>query len=341
MKIISIHSELKNIPLKTPFITALRRVENVEFVRVTLVCENGLEAIGEAPATKAITGEGLEDILHSIESIKDKLIGLNPKEALEIVHSSKIGSSAKASLDMALVLFLAQERKQTLFEYFGANKVNILQTDITISLKNQSLMLEDSISAVKNKMNILKVKLGSDISHAIEVTKSIAQKLPEAQLIIDANQAWSLEDTLEYIQAMKDVNIELIEQPVVASDIKSLKIITQKSHIPILADETVFTLEDAKKVIESQSADMINIKLMKCGGLTKAVEILEYAKLKNVKCMLGSMLEGPYSINAALHLALAYTDVIKYIDLDSPLLYKEPSNELDFTFKASMIEYKE
>ena len=86
---------------------------------------------------------------------------------------------------------------------------------------------------------------------------------------------------------------------------------------------------------------MINIKLMKCGGLTKAVEILEYAREKNVKCMLGSMLEGPSSINVALHLAMAYSDVISYIDLDSPLLYKEKSLELDFNFNGCKITYNQ
>ena len=139
---------------------------------------------------------------------------------------------------------------------------------------------------------------------------------------------------------MKDIKIELIEQPVIADDLAGLKKITQISPIAILADEAVFSLEDARRVVESKSADMINIKLMKCAGVTKAVEILEYAREMGVSCMLGSMLEGPYSINVALHLAMVYSDVIKYIDLDSPLLYKEPSDELEFEFRASKILYK-
>ncbi len=339
MRLNSITTELRLIPLKTPFITALRRVENVEFVRVTLACENGLIAIGEAPATKAITGEGLEDILNSITKIKNELISHMPEKTLEILHNSKIGSSAKAALDMALVSLLAQEKNQPLFKYFGAKEPIVLKTDITISLKNPHAMLEDSVLACGSGMDILKVKLGEDIPHAIEVTKLISEKNPHAKIVIDANQAWSVQNSLEYIEAVKECNLELIEQPVIASDIDGLKTITQNSHIPILADESVFTLEDAKKVIESKSADMINIKLMKCGGLTKAVEILEYARKKNIKCMLGSMIEGPYSINYALHLAMAYSDVIKYIDLDSPILYKEPSSELEFKFRGCEIVY--
>jgi L-alanine-DL-glutamate epimerase-like enolase superfamily enzyme len=191
--------------------------------------------------------------------------------------------------------------------------------------------------AFESGMDILKVKLGSDIVHAVEVTKLLCEKLPKAKLLIDANQAWSREASLEYINAVKHLSLELIEQPVVAQDLDSLKIIKEQSQIPILADEAVFTLADVKKVVSTKSADMINIKLMKCGGVSRAIEILEYAREEGIICMLGSMLEGPHSINAALYLAFNYRDVIKYVDLDSPLLYKTPSDMLDFTYDEATI----
>jgi L-alanine-DL-glutamate epimerase-like enolase superfamily enzyme len=145
---------------------------------------------------------------------------------------------------------------------------------------------------------------------------------------------------MEFIDATLDAKLELIEQPVKADELHELRCITNYSHVPILADESVFTLEDAKAIVEYACADMINIKLMKCGGVTKAIEILEFARKNSVKCMLGSMLEGPISINAALDLAMEYSDVIAYIDLDSPLLYKEPSSELEFDFNGCEINRK-
>lgn len=348
MKIVSIETEIKKIPLKTPFITALRHVENVEFVRVTFTCDDGSVGIGEAPATKAITGEGIEEILESIASVKTFLNFHMPSSALEILHDSKtkkfaiknIGSSAKAALDMALHSLIAQSQNLAMYKYFGLDVPIPLQTDITISLNDTQTMVEDAKKAFKDGMWILKIKLGADIAHAVEVTKEIAKQLPEAQLIIDANQAWHVEDSLRFIDSLKDVKIELIEQPVKAQDLEGLKTITEYSNIPILADEAVFTLEDAQKVVATKSANMINIKLMKCGGVTKAIEILHFCRENGVKCMLGSMLEGPCSINIALHLAMAYSDVIKYIDLDSPLLYKEPSDELEFQFDGCNIRYR-
>lgn len=340
MKITNIKTEVKQIELKTPFKTALRTATHVEFVRVHVTSDSGFVGVGEAPATKAITGEDIEDILSSINSVKKLFLGLAPKEALDILHTTKIGSSAKAALDMAFVHLLSQEAKKPLYGYFGATDLTPLKTDVTISLNDANVMLNDAKKAYDNAMTILKVKVGKDIEHAIEVVKQISKELPYAEILVDANQAWSLEDSLLFIQNMKDVKIELIEQPVIASDLEGLKKITQLSHIPILADEAAFGLKDVKAVVESQSANMINIKFMKCGGVTKAIEILEYAREKKVTCMLGSMLEGPYSINMALHLSFAYRDVIKYIDLDSPLLYKEPSDELDFEFSGCEISLK-
>ncbi len=332
MIIKNISTEVKYIPLKTPFITALRRVNTIEFIRVHIVCDQGEVGIGEAPATMAITGEDISIILESIQKVKDTLIGLEIKKALEVLHEQSIGSSAKAALDMALMSILG---------FFKLEDTSFIQTDITISLNCVETMLSDAKKACENGMSILKVKLGSDIKHAIEVTQKLSLGFPKAQLLIDANQAWSLDESLIYVNAIENINIELIEQPVIAEDLSSLKLVREATKIPILADEATFTLQDVKKVLQTKSADMINIKLMKCGGVSKAVEILEYARKNSIKCMLGSMLEGPYSINAALYLAFNYRDVIEYVDLDSPLLYKEASDELDFIFSGSKISAKD
>ncbi len=337
MKIIEIQTQIELIELKTPFITALRTARHVEFVRVRMACANGTFAYGEAPATKAITGEDCESILESIAAFKEKLISRIPEDALRILHKSAMKSSAKAALDISLVSLIAQEQGKKPYEYFGAVTLEPIQTAITISLNNPHAMLGDAKKAYDSGMWILKVKVGADIAHAVEILTAIAKEVPHAKILVDANQAWDVQSTFKFIDAVKDLKIELIEQPVIASDLTGLKTITEYSHIPILADEAVFSLEDVKRVVESKSADMINIKLMKCGGVSKAAEIFEYARKNGIKCMLGSMLEGPYSINIALHLAMAYRDVLWHVDLDSPLLYKEMPDTLDFEFHGCEI----
>ncbi|WP_457745401.1 dipeptide epimerase [Sulfurimonas sp.] len=331
MHITDIQTSIQNIPLKTPFITALRRVENVSFIRVKIFYDNGSYSYGEAPATKAITGETLQSIESSIKELSPKLIGLGLQDALELIHVQTIGSSAKAALDIALCDVLYN---------FNVQDTEPIQTDITISLNTTEIMLEDAKEALCDGMDILKIKLGSDIEHAIYTTQLLAKNLSGAKLLIDANQAWSFNEALYYIENTRELRLQLIEQPVVAKDLDSLKKLRKISHTPILADEAVFTLEDVKLVMEGGYADMINIKLMKCGGVSKAIEILEYARENKIICMFGSMLEGPYSINAAVQLALMYRDVVRYIDLDSPLLYKNANKHFACTINKSTYRLK-
>ncbi len=319
MIIKNISTEIIKIPLKTPFITALRKVTNVEFVRVKIACKNNILSYGEAPATKAITGEDLESIIKTIEESKKLFFEKSPQICLEILDKLKIGSSAKAALNMAfynLVIPMNYEKNSK------------IKTAITISLNEKQKMCDDAILAKRDGLNILKLKFGDDILHAIDLTKTIKKLNPNAKILIDANQAWDVQKSKKFLDAIKDVDVELLEQPVVAHDILGLKEITQYSHIPIVADEACFTLEDIKKVIKSKSADIINIKLMKCGGITYAIEILDYCRKKNVPVMFGSMLEGPISINYACWLVSKYVDIVKYIDLDSPLLYKNYSKTI-------------
>ena len=120
----------------------------------------------------------------------------------------------------------------------------------------------------------------------------------------------------------KGLDIEFVEQPVKGHDIEGLKYVTERSYVPVLADESVFSAEDALKIMQMGAADMVNIKLMKCGGLYNALKIASAAEVYGVECMIGCMLEAKISVNAAVHLACA-KQIITKIDLDGPVLCSE------------------
>ncbi len=331
----------ESIPLRTPFITALRRVDAVTFVRVRLHTSDGLTGTGEAPPTKAITGEDIESITSAIkELIVPRLLHhhfTSMDEAQKVLHTSCEGNnSAKAAIDIALYDLFSQKVARPLYDYLGGN-VQELRTDVTISLKHPQKMAEDAKRAVSDGFDILKVKVGGQDGLDTDRIRAVREAVPNAALLIDANQAWSEEETLTIIDAISDLNITLIEQPVSAKALESMQQITARSKIPILADESVFDLEDAKKVIESKAAHMINIKLMKCGGIYKALEIIKLCESHDIRCMLGSMLEGPSSIAAALHLAMAYPKTVRYLDLDSPLLYRALPTESPISFQKNQL----
>ncbi len=341
MTIISVKTETKEIPLKKPFITSLRRVDCVQSVLVTLTTQNGSIAFGEAPPTVAITGESIESITHTIKKIiTPKILHTNFSHITELLHvihnSCNKNSSAKAAVDMAVYSLYAQKSHQPLCSFLGGNYTP-LSTYTTISLNAVEVMANDATEAYDNGFTLLKIKVGSNDGYDLKRILHVKQAVNDVKLIVDANQAWSYKKSVSIINALKDMNIVAIEQPVIADDIGSLQAITQYSHIPIIADEAVFSIDDAREIIKRKAADIINIKLMKCAGISKALEIIKLCRHHNIPCMLGSMLEGATSIEAAMHLAMANQDVIKLIDLDSPILYETIPKYCAIDYKESKL----
>lgn len=267
--------------------------------------------MGETTPTKAITNEDKNSIYKDIDFLMKKIIRYKTlSKQLDVLHKSlKNSSSAKSAIDMALMQIQCKDIK--------------IKTAITVSLNEPKLMLEDACEYYSKSYDILKIKVGKDDKKDFERISHIAKALPKATILVDANQAWNKQSALEIIENLDFKNIKLIEQPVKKDKYKDLVYISKKSHIPILADESAFNLDEVKALVNDNPNILINIKLMKCGGVSKAIEILDYCRSKNIKCMFGSMVEGEVSIVEAMKLCSIYKDVVEYIDLDSPLLYSK------------------
>lgn len=342
MKITGIEVRTLSIALKTPFVTALRRVDAVESVEVRLHTDEGIVGLGEAPPTKAITGEDSTSIITAIETlIGPRITGktfMHPEDAMTLLHGSCDGNtSAKAAVDIALYDLFSKAAALPLYAYLGG-RLRPLRTDVTISLGPPQKMAEETKEAVTAGLTLLKVKTGGKDGLDIERIHAVRRNAGEnAVILVDANQAWGEDEALKIIDAVKGLNIVLIEQPVSAADLDGLRRITAQSAIPILADESVFSVEDAQEVIATGAADMINIKLMKCGGIFKAMQILRLCERHGIRCMMGSMLEGPHSIAAAAHLAMAFPATVTLCDLDSPLLYNTLPPQSPVRFNANRL----
>ena len=116
------------------------------------------------------------------------------------------------------------------------------------------------------------------------------------------------------------VQLELVEQPVKAHDLDGMRYVTERVTTPIMADESVFGPAQVIELIRMRAADIVNIKLMKTGGLSNAIRIADIAALHGIECMIGCMLESSISVAAAAHLAVARSDAITKVDLDGPSL---------------------
>ncbi len=327
MKITAIELGLLSVPLKTPFKTALRSVDNVEDVIVQIRTDDGATGWGGAPATAVITGDTHGSIIDAIRHyIAPRLIGrdiaeLNRNVAL-VQTAMERNTSAKAAVEIALYDLFGQLHGAPTYQLLGGGDP-VVSTDITISVDYIDKMVADSISAVERGFSALKIKVGKDIGVDIERVRAIHAAVEgRALLRLDANQGWTAKQAVFALQQLEDagVHLELVEQPVKASDLSGLKFVTERVHTPVMADESVFGPSEVIELIRLRAADIINIKLMKTGGLSRAIQIADIAGIHGIDCMMGCMLESSVSVAAAAHLAAAKSQVITKIDLDGPSL---------------------
>ena len=336
------------IPLVTPFKTALRTVNSVNDLIVKVTAEDGTEGYGEAPPTAVITGDTKESIEAAIRYyIAPSIIGMGLDDLPSIMAKMEKclakNTTAKAAVDIALYDLYAKLQKKPLFRLLGEKDPSAvkteLETDITISVNDTDEMVRDSVKAVGEGFRILKVKVGKggekDVERIREIRKAVGK---DVVIRVDANQGWTREEAVSTITAMEDagLGIELVEQPVSYHDFKGMQYVTAHVQTPILADESVFSYEDGVRVMEEYGADLVNIKLMKTGGIHEAVKICDAADRFGIKCMIGCMLESKVSVSAGVHLAAARS-CVTMADLDGPSLCKVDPYEGGPVYRASFI----
>jgi L-Ala-D/L-Glu epimerase len=327
MKITDIQFGMLRVPLKTPFKTALRTVNTVEDIVVMVHTDSGHVGYGEAPATAVITGDTHGSIIDAIRHyISPRLIG---QDIAELNHLTQLiqgtmekNTSAKAAVEIAIYDLWGQLYNAPLYKLLGGGDP-VITTDITISVDYIDKMVADSVSAVERGFESLKIKVGKDIGVDIERVKAIYAAVEgRALLRLDANQGWTAKQAVYALQTLEDagIKLELIEQPVKARDLAGMRYVTERVHTPVMADESVFGPMEVIELIRLRAADIINIKLMKTGGISNAIRIADIAAMHGVECMIGCMLETSISVAAAVHVAVAKSNVITKIDLDGPSL---------------------
>ncbi len=316
-----------SLPLKVPFKTALRTVTHVNDLVLIIETDTGHRGYGEAPATAVITGDLLGSMRAALALIAPRLMGrdlLDFNALLATVHQSVVHhTSLKAALEIALYDLRAQQFGVPLYQLLGGGTPRI-KTDVTISVNDSVTMVQDCLRAVDQGFDALKVKVGGrtwreDVDSTLAIYRAVG---PQVALRLDANQGWTPKQAVQVIQALEaaGVALEFVEQPVKADDVAGLKFVTDHTLTPILADEAVFSVTDAVHILATQSADIINIKLMKTGGISQAIEVANLTRRHHRTCMVGCMLESGISVTAAAHFAVAHADVVTLIDLDGPQL---------------------
>lgn len=337
-----ISTRLVSAPLHTPFVTALRTATHADSLLVE-ISDDELSGWGEAPQVWKVTGESLAGAQACVEGpITTALDGLGPDdltEALRRVQNAAAGNfGAKAAVDIALHDLAARRRGQTLHGFLGST-VDTVRTDVTLSVGDADALAAAGQARVADGFDVLKVKVGTDAVADVERVRRVREAIgPEPTLRLDANQGWSRRDAVTAIRALEDAGcaIELVEQPVAADDLEGMAWVTDRVGTPILADESVYGVRDLVNVIRHGAADMVNVKLAKCGGLGPARTLLELARAHGIRTIVGSMMESHVGVGAAAALVSAYpTSAVN--DLDAAWWLREAPVAGGIRYEGSLI----
>nr|WP_289038974.1 dipeptide epimerase [uncultured Allobacillus sp.] len=327
MKITEIKIEKLQLELIKPFTITFGTIERVETLLVEIKTDKGIDGIGEGAPFAFVTGETMETAFPTAKALKKLLIGENPLNIEKIHHildSSMVGStSVKAAIDMALYDILGKNVGAPLYQVLGGFR-NQFATDVTIGIDTPEKMAREAQERAEQGFTILKVKCGIDPKQDVEAIRLIRNNIGDnVRLRMDANQGWSPSEAVQTIQAVEHYNVEAVEQPLPSWDIDGMAHVRKKINIQLMADESVHSPVDALKLVKQEAADVINIKLMKSGGIYKALGINHIAEASGIRCMVGCMLESKIGITAGASLVAAKRNITE-ADMDSFLYVKDP-----------------
>ncbi|MDO9577866.1 MAG: dipeptide epimerase [Candidatus Cloacimonadales bacterium] len=320
MKITKLECWQVDLRLQESYEIAYETVHKCSNVYLKIYTDKGFIGWGCAAPDLPVTGETTATVLEKYSTIIEPYLKeRNPFHYALINDEMKNlltgNPSALAMADMAIYDILAQYARMPLYQFLGGYR-DSFPTSITIGILPLQETLDKAEKFIKQGFNILKLKGGNDLESDIEKVLKFREKFGNVvELRFDANQGYSVEDSMQFIQSTKSADIELLEQPTNSKNEELLKKVTTNIHVQVMADESLMTLDDVFRLTSNECMDLINIKLMKVGGITEAVHINSVAKAAGIEAMVGCMDESALGICAGLHFALSRPNIF-YADLD-------------------------
>jgi o-succinylbenzoate synthase len=297
------------VPFKDRFVAADVNAADRHGLLLRLEANSGLVGYGDASPIGAASPAGVEALAAQLASLAPRLleIGTSGDDFPQLAEAVPAQSPAplRFGVETALCDLRAKENHCPVASLFGGNPQRVPVNALLFSVLPEAIGSE-ARRAVDLGFKALKLKVGAlsmeeDIARVAAVRQAVG---PRIALRIDANQAWSVAQAVEVINRLRPHNIEYVEQPVAASDLRGMAKVRRSVSTPIAADEAIASLDDARRVLEMEAADFFIVKASRT-GLVQALAIVDFAQHAGRPVILTSSLESDIGVAAALHLASA------------------------------------
>jgi L-alanine-DL-glutamate epimerase-like enolase superfamily enzyme len=320
MKITRVESWPVSVRQETPYAVAYGEFDQSTLVFLQIETDAGIIGYGSAGCDSQVSGETAASVQSFLKDTAEPYLrGQNPLTYAtvlqELKHHGDAAPSALATVDMALFDIVGKHIGLPLWKILGACRDRI-QTCITIGI----LPLNDTLASAKKWIDqgfsSLKLKGGIDVDSDIQRVIRVRELVdPKIEICFDANQGYTVEQALRFANETREAHVVFLEQPTTSKQPELLGQVRKTSPIPIMADECAKNAIDVYSLAKREWIDLVNVKLMKSGGILEALQIEAIARAAGVNIMVGCMDESALGIAAGLQFALA-SPAVKYADLD-------------------------
>ncbi|MBI3959660.1 MAG: mandelate racemase/muconate lactonizing protein [Chloroflexi bacterium] len=280
------------------------------FLLVKIHTDEGVTGLGEVSCTPVWSGEDQVTAAHFIRDyLAPLLVGQDPLQIERLVRGVQRrianNSFTKAALEMALWDILGKVAGLPLYQLLGGPVREVVHTKFSVSGLAPQKAAEIALWAVEQGFQTMKVKVGLDPEEDVARVAAVRQAVgPQVRLGVDANGGWSPRLAIQTIQRLYEYDIYFVEQPVSDQDVAWMADVRRQTRLPVMADESVYTPQDALAVVRAQAADVLSLYVGK-GGIGPARQIAVVAEAAGLVCTVGSNLELGIGNAAMIHLALA------------------------------------